>query len=79
MYQTVPKGEVLIPSQDFIPTFLPYSQSIMERIDRMRGNKSVRQAEYDLDEVRLSERRVTCECGVLADEGHLVKEIPSIP
>jgi hypothetical protein len=77
--QTAAKDKAPITTQDLTPAFLPYSQTIIDRIDQIRGHKTVRQEEHGLDEAHFSGRRVTCECGVLADDGHLVRVVLSIP
>jgi hypothetical protein len=73
--QPAAKDGHLPTSQASMPAFLPYSQTIMERIEQIRKDKRARQEEYDLDEVQRSDRRVNCECAALADEGHLVRAV----
>ena len=70
--QSAARNKVFSPVQELTPVFLPYSQTIMERIGQIRGNKGARQVDYDSDGRQTSEHRVTCECGASADEGHLV-------
>jgi hypothetical protein len=56
------------------PTFLPYTQEVMARIDIMRESKVANEGQQDSDSsdgLQLSGRLAACECGVLVSrDGH---------
>ena len=77
--QSVAEDKSVEPFQELTPVFLPYSQTIMDRINKERSDKDAHEEEYDLDTPQASERRVSCECGASSDEGFSVSRGRKFP